>query len=84
MLTIEQLRAMPEEERAGYLASLDKGLGIDERITVHCQSDAEEYERLARECRARLEHVRTRVRDARAYFATLEAAGLWPLSGAGG
>jgi hypothetical protein len=79
MLTIEQLRAMPEADRRGYLTIEHNQIAADERDATRAQRLAEEHERSARECREYVGHVSKRAREARDYFATLSAAGLWPL-----
>ena len=73
MLTIEQLRAMPPANRAGYLRPLAAEMNRDETMAVQSRNE----EQRAREVAVRRE---TAAAEARAYFATLEAAGLWPLS----
>ena len=80
MLTIERLRAMPPADKDGYLRSLHNQIGIDERDAMRNQSMAEEHERKAIECREYVGHVSARAREHRAYLATLEAAGLWPVA----
>lgn len=72
MLTIEQLRAMPEGDRAGYLGQVANEMKHDEIMAVQARNE----ERRARDVAVRREAY---VEEARAYFATLEAAGLWPL-----
>ena len=84
MLTIERLRAMPPADKDGYLRSLHNQIGIDERDAMRNQSMAEEHERKAIECREYVGHVSARAREHRAYLATLEAAGLWPVAAPGG
>lgn len=79
MLTIERLQAMPPADREGYLRSLNNQITIDERDAMRNQSMAEEHERKAVECREYVGHVSARAREHRAYFATLAAAGLWPV-----
>jgi len=79
MLTIEQLRAMSPADRRGYLTIEHNQIAADERDATRYQSMAEEHERKAMECREYVGHVSGRARASRAYFATLAAAGLWPL-----
>ena len=84
MLTIEQLRAMPEAVREGYLRQTHNQIATDERAAIDWQCDAEHLERKARALRDDVGRLSARAREARAYFATLEAAGLWPVAAPGG
>jgi hypothetical protein len=79
MLTIEQLRAMPAADVEGYLRQTHNQMRTDDREAMRAQRMAEEHESSARECRECAEHLSAKACEARAYFATLEAAGLWPL-----
>lgn len=51
MLTIDELRAMPEGDRAGYLLAIYDGLVSDESDAARYQGVTEEYERAARRLR---------------------------------
>lgn len=72
MLTIEQLRAMPEGERAGYLGQINNAMKRNETMARQARNDENRMRSIA----IRREDAAD---EARAYFATLEAAGLWPL-----
>ena len=79
MLTIEQLRAMPAHNRRGYLTIEHNQIAADERNAIDSQCEAEHLERKARALRDDVGRMSARARAGRAYFATLTAAGLWPL-----
>ena len=84
MLTIEQLRAMPAADREGYLRSLDNQRGIDERESERLLNRAADLRADAFDCKVRADAKEGAAKQARAYFATLEAAGLWPVAAPGG
>ncbi len=66
MLTIERLRAMPPDDRAAYLRGVHAGIDSNDR-------KAREYRERAAACDAMIAEIK-------AYQATLEAAGLWPVA----
>lgn len=72
MLTIEQLRALSDADRFAYLRQINNAMKRDETMAQQARND----ERRMREIAITRE---TRADEARAYFATLEAAGLWPV-----
>lgn len=72
MLTIEQLRAMPASDREGYLNQIDAAMKRNETMARQARNDENRMRSIA----IRREDAAD---EARAYFATLEAAGLWPV-----
>lgn len=80
MLTIEQLRAMSPANREGYLRSLDNQRDIDEREAERLLNKAADLRADAFDCKVRADAKEGAAKHARAYFATLEAAGLWPVA----
>lgn len=79
MLTIEQLRAMPEAERAAYLRQCARQFTQDEKRAGTLRKEAMEMREEASIKEGLADGRDADARSARAYFATLEAAGLWPL-----
>ena len=73
MLTIERLRAMPPADRAAYLAQTDRQARYHENTADQARNEE-------RKAKAEADWHEARAREARAYFATLEAAGLWPMA----
>jgi hypothetical protein len=73
MLTIEQLQAMPASERAAYLGQTDRQARYNERTADQARNEE-------RKAKAEADWHEARAREARAYFVTLEAAGLWPVA----
>lgn len=79
MLTIDRVQAMTPDDRAVYLRIEHNQMHTDEREAMRAQRMAEEHESSARECRECAGQLSAKAREARAYFAILAAAGLWPL-----
>ena len=79
MLTIEQLQAMPPADRAGYLRQIERAIPLDEKNAIDCAARAAEARVEAGYMATMAERSVASAAESRAYFATLEAAGLWPL-----
>jgi len=79
MLTIEQLRAMPESDRSGYIAQQARQCMQDDERAAEFRRDALELRERATASDEAAAIREGRAAEARAYFATLTAAGLWPL-----
>ncbi len=82
MLTIEQLRAMPPDDRVAYLALCARQLMQDEERADEFYTEAAYLRNQADIKSQYAATLEASAEEARAYLATLEAAGLWPMSGA--
>lgn len=78
--TLDELRAMQPANRAGYLEQLGFDLADRERSQPRWERQAEQA-RLDADASARwAQRKADELAERRAYFATLEAAGLWPVA----
>ena len=84
MLTIDRLRAMPAANRDGYLWQCRYKLDTQEHDQPRWEQHAAEARKAAKAAELFAERMAAELKIIRAYFATLEAAGLWPVAAPGG